>query len=171
MSDIKEFLRREDIQQLLQEENLDEIYRLSAYESHYSASDLTTFFIDNKINFINYITRIYPFMFEFVDINVFEIPSNIIEICEYGFSNCEKLERLKINNSVTKIGFDAFLDCINLNTIHLPKKCEIKSSAFYNCPALKDVYYDGDIVDVTINIKDYSHDNYALWDARWHYNG
>lgn len=96
---------------------------------------------------------------------VYHIPSEVTEIDQYAFQNCNYLMHVTIPLNVSKIDFRtfdgcsklvevlipdsslkyifgcAFRNCTNLRTIRLPETLEdIGNSAFENCESLKSIY-------------------------------
>lgn len=90
------------------------------------------------------------------------IPNSVTIIDDEAFSGCEKLELSKLHDglikigngafskcqnvtfdlpkTVSEIGEDAFVDCINITSITIPDNItEIKAGAFYVCKSLKEV--------------------------------
>lgn len=60
------------------------------------------------------------------------------------FKNATRLTEVSISDSITSIGFTAFLGCSNLKTVRLGKGItKIDTYAFSTCTKIKDVYYAG----------------------------
>jgi len=76
----------------------------------------------------------------------FDLPSTLNKIISMSFSNCKKLTKINIPNSVMKIGDKLnhyqdhkgeFQECSNLNEIRLPEKLKIiYEQTFYDCTSL-----------------------------------
>lgn len=64
-----------------------------------------------------------------------------------AFGSCEGLTNLNFSNTkLTNIKSNAFEDCTNLKTIHLPGSVlEIRSQAFIGCKSLNQIFYNGTI--------------------------
>ena len=132
--------------------------------------DLTKFFIDAKVNPLNYLKYV-PFKYA-KNANYLKeiiIPKNITIIDEEAFDTCFNLESVYIQNGVTLINDYAFHNCINLENIvfgnrleqisdyvfvncgkikslKLPKTLKsIGKSTFFSCSSLTNIYYDGTI--------------------------
>ena len=74
----------------------------------------------------------------------FIIPDSVTNIGYGAFMDCASLTSMTIPNSVTSIGNEAFFDCSNLTSITIPNSVtNIGTWAFYNCTSLNDVYYTG----------------------------
>lgn len=54
------------------------------------------------------------------EIRIFTIPSYVVEINDYGLSNCINLSTLVIPNTVTRIGEGALSGCFSLSDISIP---------------------------------------------------
>ena len=68
------------------------------------------------------------------------IPATISEIRLAGFYGIANLERVSLQNGVTKIGSYAFGGCEKLSTINIPESVfSIGSHAFYQCTNLTDI--------------------------------
>lgn len=68
----------------------------------------------------------------------FEIPNSVTTIGYRAFYNCTNLESITIPESVTEIGAFAFENCNSLKSITIPKSItKIGFAAFYNCKNLK----------------------------------
>lgn len=64
------------------------------------------------------------------------------EICEYAFSNAEKLEKVHVKDGLKRIGNSAFMNCSNMVSIGLPAGLEsIEENAFCWCDGLTRVNY------------------------------
>ena len=63
----------------------------------------------------------------------------------YRSSNLNSLTSITIPDSVTSVGFRAFSDCTNLETITIPKNATFSSGTFSNCTSLKNVKFSSGI--------------------------
>ena len=69
------------------------------------------------------------------------LPSNLQNIGEYSFRNCEYLTSIAIHEGITSIGKFAFLGCKRLKSIIIPESvASIGSGAFESCISLNGVY-------------------------------
>ena len=71
------------------------------------------------------------------------IPEGISVVMPYVFQRCFGLTEVTIPNGVTTIGEGSFLGCSALKSVTIPVSVESIEYAFYQCSALKDVYYEG----------------------------
>ena len=77
------------------------------------------------------------------------IPSSVIRIGDYSFSNCSGLTNVIIPSSVTSIGNSAFSDCIGLATISIPSSVtSIGTYAFYGCNRLSDITIPSSVTNI-----------------------
>ena len=74
----------------------------------------------------------------------YSIPKSVLDISEYAFGGCRKLNCIAFPDNMNSIGSWAFSGCDALCDIVLPANIEnIKEGAFYNCTSIADVYYGG----------------------------
>ena len=146
--DIKEFLQRDNIQQLLYEERLEEVY-----EKWYGDKNtLTKFFIQNEINPLEYIDRIVPDMFENMDLKHIVIPHTVTSIGNYAFYNCSNLTSITIPDGITSIGSSAFQKCDSLTSVTIPDSVtSIGGYAFDGCYSLTSITIPEDIAEIKPN--------------------
>ena len=87
------------------------------------------------------------------------IPGSVKYITRGSFNGCTGLQEVKFGSGVTLIGtdtegkfsgqvkpsgFGSFEGCTSLKTVYIPKSVtSIGEYSFYNCPSLRDVYYQG----------------------------
>ena len=68
------------------------------------------------------------------------IPTGVVSINSYEFSNCSSLSSVTIPDSVTSIGDRAFFGCASLTSITVPDSVSlIGNGAFYNCSSLTSI--------------------------------
>ena len=83
------------------------------------------------------VSSIKQYAFENCAITSVIIPDSITEIGYGAFIDCSWLESITIANGVTKIGGSAFKNCYRLKSITIPNSVtEIESDAFLGCSAL-----------------------------------
>lgn len=58
--------------------------------------------------------------------------------------NYLSIKEIQIENGITSIGKNAFLNCIDLEKVIIPSSINnIRNGAFNNCPSITEVYFDG----------------------------
>lgn len=81
------------------------------------------------------------------------IPGNIKEIKGTALNNCHNLEKLIIENGVTKIGNSAFVYCDKLQTIMIPDSVtNIEDYAFKFCYSLTNVIIPKSVIKLGIQV-------------------
>ena len=97
------------------------------------------------------------------------IPSSVTKIGEEAFSQCLFNDDVTVPSNVTEIGNSAFEFATNLTSVTIPKSVtNIGNNAFWDCKELTDVYYSGSQANWDkISIGEY---NDSLLDATIHYN-
>ena len=74
---------------------------------------------------------------------VFQSGSNVKNIGNRAFKDCQYLQNITIPNSVLYINEQAFLNCTSLQSITIPNSVlEIRGEAFKNCSSLKTLIID-----------------------------
>ena len=77
--------------------------------------------------------------------------TNLLEGAYLGnqaFFGCKNLKELVIPEGITEIKENCFKNCLNLETIYLPTSLKlIKTNAFAGCEALKEVNYEGNLLE------------------------
>ncbi|MBE6976333.1 MAG: leucine-rich repeat domain-containing protein [Ruminococcaceae bacterium] len=84
------------------------------------------------------ITHVGNFAFMGLDkVQSVRLPNTLQTIGSFAFYNCESLELARLGTGVTEIGRSAFERCRSLKAVHLPGSLHtIRSSAFYRCESL-----------------------------------
>ena len=68
----------------------------------------------------------------------YDIPDSVMEISDWAFCECKKLNRITIPDSVHTIGEGAFCNCILLDEVEIPDSVEkIDDCAFRGCVSLE----------------------------------
>ncbi|MBE5962601.1 MAG: hypothetical protein E7256_14695 [Lachnospiraceae bacterium] len=68
------------------------------------------------------------------------IPETVSSIGSSAFYNCDKLEEIRIPDSVTEISMYAFEQCSNLKKVTLPNQLEIiEEGVFFECTSLEEI--------------------------------
>lgn len=160
---IRAFLEQPEIQLLVEDENLEEVYNkcdrrgrkdLTEYllslgvqpdaymdhlpEAFLRASLIRSYDISSTVSVIGN----YAF-FECKSLASITIPNSVKSIGHYSFHNCDSLTSIKIPDSVTSIGENAFYHCDSLTSVTLPNSVtSIGSDAFTYCGDIE-IYYSG----------------------------
>lgn len=79
----------------------------------------------------------------------YTIPFAVEEIDRYAFWGCKNIEKVKLNNCLTKIPAYAFSNMENLSTVSIPSNiAEIEMRAFEDCISLADIYIGASVVKI-----------------------
>ena len=144
--DIKQFLQKPEIQDLLAAEDLDTIYEKFDIENR---RYLTRFFLDNNIEPLNYMSKIFNQMYYKLDITSISIPNHITSIGNTAFAWCEGLTKATIGNNVTSIGGSAFWGCENLTSVTIGNNVtSIGWKVFYYCKNLKSITIPDSVISI-----------------------
>ena len=134
--DVLKFLSREDVQDALAWNDMQEFYRLAVdvnKQGDLSIRDigeLTSILMQAGIDPLLGMTEIPTcFLYHQKDIKSFSIPTRITKINGDAFTYTD-LESITIPSSVGEIGRGAFTDCKNLKTVELPTGVELYGDAF-----------------------------------------
>lgn len=103
---IKELLQKSEIQKLLSEEKLDEVYRQCQWPGK-----LTDFFLSIGIDPLKYVTVIINNMYYRSNVERVIIPKTITAIEELAFQGCENLKYIEIPETINEIHYNAFNGC------------------------------------------------------------
>lgn len=86
------------------------------------------------------VTAIGRNAFSYQEITSIKIPNTITFIGDQAFFACEKLSMITLPNSIKSIGKSAFTSCSNLKSITIPEGVTlISQSTFYDCSSLESV--------------------------------
>lgn len=133
--------------ELLKEDRFEEFFD-KVWVNH--RSKLAEFFLlDCDINFLEYMTEISDNLFAGSDrLESIKIPNSITNIRPLAFMECRALEEVIIPDSVTVICGSAFRDCDSLKSITIPKSVEyIYDNAFWNTPNLREIKLSRELKD------------------------
>ena len=76
----------------------------------------------------------------------------IVEIGEYAFKGCDKLEEIIMPNTIETIGAQAFRDCSGLKKINLSTSLySIGNKAFANCESLTELKFPDSLIEISGN--------------------
>lgn len=113
------FLKLQSIQELMEEDNLEQVYTLWRRQGG-DAHLLTTFFIMKNIDPLQYMTYVCEGMYKGVAIRTLDLSKyNINMIGANAFEDATELSEVNLGN-VTYIGKSAFNGCVSLTDITLP---------------------------------------------------
>lgn len=80
------------------------------------------------------------------ELEIIDIPKEIVVIQEFAFSGCKKLKEINVPDNVKAIGSSAFKDCETLESIQiLETVSEIGENLFENCNNLESINYAGSL--------------------------
>lgn len=132
---IKELLRKPEIQKLLAEEKLDEIYSQCQWPGK-----LTDFFLSNGIDPLKYVTVIINNMYRMSKVESVIIPKTITAIEELAFQGCENLKYIEIPETINEIHYNAFNGCYRKQVTVRCKKGSVAHSFAKNIGFNLDLY-------------------------------
>lgn len=141
---IEQFLRRDKIQDLLAQDNLDEIYEYINYNhTDFSVSDFTDYLYGIDIDPLDYVTKVHDYMYSKLDTMAhIHIPGHIKSIGEHAFTDCVSMEEVIIDEGVKQIDSGAFTNCYAMEKLVIPSSVEeIELFAFFKCNLRKLVIY------------------------------
>ena len=72
---------------------------------------------------------------------ILKLDKDVTKIGNDAFHNCLSLTSITIPESVTEIGEGAFYDCSSLTEVRIPKGCHVCKSAFKDCPNVQIIRY------------------------------
>ena len=117
---IAEFLSQPEIQILLQEENLNQVYEEWCENGN---PELLTKFFEEVVGIypLDYMDTVFRGMYHGLDMKSILIPNNVTSIGFAAFENCSNLKDVTIIGDITHIYPRAFSNCTKLTTINIPK--------------------------------------------------
>ena len=91
------------------------------------------------------VTNIQSNAFSYSGIEHISLHNNITELDSFAFKHAESLKSACLpENDIDTIQARTFSDCTALEKLYIPSNIKnIDVYAFYNCPALSDIYYNG----------------------------
>jgi hypothetical protein len=103
----------------------------------------------------------------------YDIPDSVMEISDWSFCECKKLNRITIPDSVHTIGEGAFCNCILLDEVEIPDSVEkIDDCAFRGCASLEKLIVPASVKELGWGLFDgcedkvtvYCEQNSPIWD-------
>lgn len=86
--------------------------------------------------------------FAFTSIEKLILPEHFLQVWGAAFKHMSKLKNVIWKSGQNIIPERCFESCLGLREIQLPNSIKvIRDNAFYNCVSLKDIYYDGTMVE------------------------
>ena len=140
MRKIKEFLKRDDIQEYIRMEDLDKVYLTYIDENNNLAgcAEITNIFIEAGVDPLEYVREIYPYMYAGLRIENITIPQHITVVGYYAFYCCADLNNIIMSDDIDYIGEGAFKYCKNLTRITIPELVEkVYPDTFEGCDSMK----------------------------------
>ncbi len=111
-----------------------------------NVNDITTVF---KIKGDNPLRRAHNLYLNGQKVTKLVIPNSVTKIPESLFSGCESITSVNIPNSVTSIGENAFYNCKGLTSLAIPNSVtEIGERAFQNCTGLTSVTIGNSVTEI-----------------------
>lgn len=84
--------------------------------------------------------------FQWTKLRRIELPSGIDRIDDGMFLSCPELVEVKLPDSITRIGAEAFRQCTNLKNVILPKGLRfLDEASFYYCESLEKINIPGSV--------------------------
>jgi len=81
-----------------------------------------------------------------IQLDLTNLPENVIEIADYTFSSCKNLSSVKFSDNINRIGKSTFSYCTGLSEIVLPANLlEIEEDTFRGCTNLSKVNFSNKI--------------------------
>ena len=152
-STLKKFLDDPEIQNLINNNRWEEIYKklnnIFQEDAKYNIGDFTKFLYAADIDPLIYTYKIPDnFLYE-SDIKNFNIPKNIKIIGRNAFIECDQLVNVVIPEGVTNIDAQAFCVCRNLRNIDLPETLiNIGAYAFAGCTSLTNIFIPNSVINI-----------------------
>lgn len=181
---VQEFIKKHI--DLLENENLDELYCLLCYDQKtmcndfiridisLQPSDVTKILMDSGIEVIDYVKHIYPSMF--FDTNLKDqnlvIPEHIETVQQIAYM-CSNIKSVVINDNIKKIADGAFSHCPYLASVKLLSKNvdRLYDCVFSDNPNLEEIYLPETITEVSSCLFENCHKlttiNFAGTRAQW----
>ncbi len=89
------------------------------------------------------------YIFKNCNLTSIKLPNSVTRIGDDAFYDCSSLSSVTIPNSVTSIGDDAFYNCYRLSSVTIPNSVtSIGDDAFYNCLSLSSVTIPNSVTSI-----------------------
>ena len=94
----------------------------------------------------------------------YDIPDSVIQISDWTFSECKKLNRISIPDSVQGIGEGAFCNCVLLDELEIPDSVTfIDDCCFRGCASLEKVIIPSSVTELGWGLFDGCHENLVVY--------
>lgn len=139
---IKEFLKQKHIQQALEGDSLEYVYKCFDEESGGMTHLLTNFLLSINVQPIDYvIDYLYREVYEYSDIEEITIPDTVKIIYDAAFMDCDNLHKVILEPGVKEIRQYAFESCYSLLDITIPNSVDfIDDTAFIHTSTALIIY-------------------------------
>ena len=148
LSQIKKFLKEDQVKEVLNNQEFDNLYKLFAqwtiYKGGVFLSDLTQLLLNANINILSGLTFIPANCFRGLDITNLNIPSNIRSIGRWAFAQ-SGLQRITLPQHISELPENTFYDCPQLIEVNSTPLKKIDISTFQECPELQIIHLDKDV--------------------------
>lgn len=173
---IRAFLEQDEIQLLIADEELEEVYSKCDYGER---KDLTEYLLSIEVQPDAYMKNIPSAFLRASQISSYDIsstvsvigqsaflkcssltsitiPDSVTSICSHAFFSCDSLSSIAIPDSVTSIGYCAFYSCKSLTNVTIPKSVtRIGNSAFMYCTGLTIITIPNSVTSIGYEAFDY----------------
>lgn len=94
----------------------------------------------------------------------YDIPDSVMEISDWAFCDCKKLNRITIPDSVHEVGEGAFCNCILLDEVEIPDSVtKIDDCAFRGCTSLERVIIPSSVKELGWGVFDGCEKNVTVY--------
>ena len=95
------------------------------------------------------VTKITNSAFASSPITAISLPSTLVELDEFAFSECGRLGSVRFNSDEVKMGAYAFMNCSNLAYVDFPRYLsEVPHRAFFGCYRLERILLPDSVVSI-----------------------
>lgn len=145
---MQDFLKRQDVQELIESENFEGLYFLAAEEDFVFIGEMHWLFEGADINPLTYMTDYLPSKYCQNDscLKSFTVPGKFTTLGDQVFAGAEALREVELEEGVKFIGAALFSGCVQLTKVVLPISVKnLPSHTFRLCTRLKEIIYKGDV--------------------------